>query len=152
MDEAQVHELIATADRLAAEVRSLLPALAEARRRYFQTRDDADLAHLEAVQDEASALQAEFSATIEQMGELVPPEWPENRNPARAGDPEDRLSPGMLTADQIHTTANVDDIVPDALDAHRRVPGQRLHEVRSLAKCEGPLSDWASISASGGFR
>lgn len=116
--------LIAEVENLEQGIRALLPRLAEARRNWFRSRSDADARTLEAIEAQAGALHARQKVVSEEMQRLsgIPEEVFEALEDAQVrGNADDRIFRDDLTVDKVESTANIDKVLPTALEGVLRL-------------------------------
>ena len=146
----EIDALQAQANRLHEQVKLLLPRLVEARGRYAITRSATDRTQFESIREEASMLKAKLGSIIDAMIEAtgLPPELLQTIDELDAKPDLNSLPRRNLTEDRIASTADLDSLLPKALDAVRRLlpPGwveeqpAELCRLDSLAKPDSILS------------
>lgn len=116
--------LIAEAERLASEIKALLPRLAATRRAYFRSRTPEARAEMERVQALAEELNAQHGALRDDLRRAsgLPEEILDAiEAPAPPRDRKDRLLRRDLVDEDVDTTGVVDDLLPEAIDRFMRV-------------------------------
>jgi hypothetical protein len=119
----EIDTLQAQADRLQEQVKLLLPRLAEARRRYAVRKTATDRTRFESIREEASMLEAKLGAIVDAMiaATGLPSELFQAIDELGAETDLNRLPRRNLTKDRIAATADLDSLLPEALDAVRRL-------------------------------
>jgi len=117
--------LITETDRREDEVKRLLPTLVEARRRYFASkRTDADRLQLDAVEAEVSAAHERFSDAVKALEDasgIRPEILDQLSSKPEAKQGPDRVPRANLRQELIASTADIDDLLPNALEVVRRL-------------------------------
>ncbi|HTT79925.1 MAG TPA: hypothetical protein VMF86_09625 [Stellaceae bacterium] len=123
MNIEEIDALQAEADRLQQQAKLILPQLAEARRRYAVTKTDSDRTRFESIRDESSALRAKLGAIVDVMiaATGLPPQLFQIIDRLDAEADYSQIPRRNLTQDQIATTADLDSLLPQALDALRHL-------------------------------
>lgn len=119
MDVEKLAALKKKADQLRAELRPLLPRIAEARRRYATSKTDENRSQLDEVEKRASTLLEQSDEVIKAMEAAsgLPTEVLSELAKPQSGDRRDRLPRRSLTVDKVQTTGDIDELLPAALDA-----------------------------------
>lgn len=116
----EFEDLTRRIDAISAEIEPLLPKLAAARHAHFSNPTKQNEADLDAIQAEVLALHEESSRLVAELPAAsgLPLEMFEHAMTAEAvpGARPDHLPRQNLTVDQIETTADIDALLPDALD------------------------------------
>jgi hypothetical protein len=116
--------LIAEAKKLGEEIKSLLPQLLGARKKWLRSRNEADAQTLDATQAQVSTLSSRHKLVLEEMQRLsgIPEEVFEALENAQVrGDADARILRDELTADKVATTADIDKVLPTALEGILRL-------------------------------
>ena len=129
MDIEKLKVLGSAAEETKRNLAPLLSKLAEARRRFATTRTDTDKRHLDIVQAEVRVLSNRFDSIVAEMEaatglseeELTALEA--DKTPHGA----DQIPRGNLRRETVPTTSNIDEQLPEALDAiYRLLPSRWL--------------------------
>ena len=100
----------------------MLPDIAAARRKYFESRDAADLQRLEAIEKKATDLHARHGAIVDEMQEAsgIPEDvFAELERIKSDGVSESRTALGELTKEKILTTGDIDEVLADSVERLR---------------------------------
>jgi hypothetical protein len=113
-----------------ASVRALIKVLDAARRRYARTRSDEDRAAMDAAQAEAERLHNAYAQLVQRLQKrscITAEELAKNEADRASG--MDQLPRSALTADKIKSTADLDALLPRALEAiERLLPAEWIDE------------------------
>lgn len=116
---AEFSELRKRADELEQEMKTVLPRLAEARKKYMRSRSEADEIELDRIQSLAENLQSRFRVLGEAMERAsgLPAEIIEQLKHSEIdGDSKSRLLREDLVEDEVAVTGLVDDYLPEAVE------------------------------------
>ena len=152
----EIDTLQAQADRLQEQVKLLLPRLAEARRRYAVTKTATDRTQFESIREEASMLEAKLDAIVDAMiaATGVSSELFRTIDELDAETDLSHLPRRSLTEDRIASTADLDSLLPKALDAVCRLlpPGWVKEEPAELCRLDNLAQPDSILSLTKGLR
>ncbi len=150
-------ELVAEANQLQGEIRLLFPMLAEARRKYMRSKNDADRCEMKRIQNIATELSERHSALGEEMrrasglpedmlAEIDKPDFP--------GEEENRLLRKDLVEHRVAVTSLVETHLAEALDnVVRLLPrGWLENEVNIPHRIDGLIGGDECLSLVKGLR
>jgi hypothetical protein len=110
----------------------IIPALHDARRKYAKFRSVETEKALSEVQDEAERRREAFTQALRRLEAAsgIPPEvLDEISKPRRTGDKYNRISRSQLTVQGVQATADIDSLLPNALEALlAKIPGDWLDQ------------------------
>jgi hypothetical protein len=118
-NNGELSALTVEADEAQAELRHIIPKVAEARRTYFRQRSDQARNELEAMEQQAAALNVRLTDVAKRMQEIVgvsDDEIEALEREDQSGDSVARVHRGQLTTDKIKPSASIERLLEASLD------------------------------------